>query len=305
MLRPAGVALAIGLAGAMALPAAADWRHDLKGLRIGFVAGDQPAAAMARLEPFRAYLADKLGVFVDLLPFTNYDSLIDAEINDRINYAINTATSFATADARCGCLDPLAVPTAYDGARGYYAVLLARADSPVHSLDSARGFRVALSGAQSVAGRLVPMQAFAAAGIDPDTYFSSVLTENGPQAAVAALMAGDADLAVAWSSLRGDPAAGYSFGLLTRLVAEGQLSMDAVKIVWQSALIPFGPHTLSRKAPEAVKPILIDALAQLAGEAPDVMFAVDPTSFGGGGFVPATAQDYAVIADLVAPPPAN
>ena len=305
MPRFAALAVVAGLAGILAGPAAADWRHDLKFLRVGFLAGSSPAADLARLEPFRAYLADKLGVPVDLLPFPTYDSLIDAEVSDRVNYAINSATSYATAEARCDCLDPVAAPTAFDGSRGFYAVLLVRADSPIRSLADVRGTRVAFSAPDSIAGRLVPMRALAAAGIDPATGFAATLTESGPEAAVAALLSGEADVAVAWSSLRGDPASGYSFGVLTRLVAGKRLSMDKVRILWQSGVIPFGPHALRRDAPPEVKPIVMEALAALAVESPDVLAAVDPTSFGGGGFVPAAAGDYAIIADLIVPPPAN
>ena len=53
--------------------------------------------------------------------------------------------------------------------------------------------------------------------------------------ALTALLAGEADLAAAWSSLSGDEAAGYSFGSLTSLVAEGGLSMDQIRIVWAGA----------------------------------------------------------------------
>ena len=40
----------------------------------------------------------------------------------------------------------------------------------------------------------------------------------------------------------------------------------------------------------------------MAGQAPDALDAVDGSSIGGGGFVPVSAKDYAVIAGLVAPP---
>jgi phosphonate transport system substrate-binding protein len=272
-------------------------------LRIGFLASANPRADMVRLEPFRAYLAEHLAVPVDLLPFRDYQALIAAEAGDRVNYAINSAVSYAAADAKCNCLDPLAVPTALDGARGYYALLLTRADSPIKSLADAKGARVALSAEDSIAGRLVPLRGFADAKIDPKAYFSEVVMKPGPEAAIAALLSGEVDLAVGWSSLRGDPTAGYSFGVLTRMVAEGRLAMDQVRVAWQSPLIPFGPHTIRRDAPEGFRPVLLDVLSGLAETAPEIMDAVDPTSFGGGGFVPARPEDYAMIVELVAAPP--
>ena len=63
------------------------------------------------------------------------------------------------------------------------------------------------------------------------------------------LFTDEADLAAGWSSLAGDAASGYSFGVFTRMVPAGALSMDRLKIVWQSPLIPFGPHVVRRDLP--------------------------------------------------------
>ena len=169
----AAFAAGFSLAAAFAGVAHADWRDDLKVLRIGFLSTGAIATDIAHLEPFRAYLEARLSLPVELVPATSYAALIDAEVSARVPYAIHSATSFATAEALCKCVEALAAPAAFDGSRGFYAVLLARADGPIHSLADARGARLALTASDSVAGRLVPLKAFAAAGIDPSTYFSA------------------------------------------------------------------------------------------------------------------------------------
>jgi phosphonate transport system substrate-binding protein len=274
----------------------------MKVLRIGYLSSGGPAADNARLEPFRAYLEARIGLPVELVPAATFAALIDAEASARVEYAIHSATSFAAAATACQCIEPLAVASAFDGSTGFYAVLLARADSSIRSLADARGARLALSAEDSVAGRLVPLKAFAAQGIDVDSYFSGVLAVPGPQAAIEALLAGAADVAVGWSSLSGDPVTGYTFGVLTRMVADGTLSMDAVRIVWQSRLIPFGPHAVRRDIAPELKLLLAGALFAMAREAPDALDAVDRSGFGGGGFVAIDAADYAAISELVAPP---
>ena len=127
-----------------------------------------------------------------------------------------------------------------------------------------------------------------------------IVTAADPEDAVTALFTDEADLAAGWSSLAGDAAAGYSFGVFTRMVSAGALSMDRLRIVWQSPLIPFGPHVLRRDMPAELKALIADALMAMANEAPDALDAVDRSSIGGGGFVPAAAKDYAVIEELVA-----
>jgi phosphonate transport system substrate-binding protein len=292
--------LAAVLASASAGSLLADWRDEMKVLRIGYFssAADQ-ASDGARLEPFRAYLEARIGVPVELVPAASYAALIDSQTTGGVQYAINTATSFAVANAACQCIEPLALPAAADGSTGYYAILLARAYGPIASLADARGARLALSGEDSIAGSRLPLRAFATAGIDPAAHFSSITTAAGPQAALLALLAGEVDLAVGWSSLSGDPATGYAFGVLTRMVLEDALSMDDVRIVWQSRLIPFGPHAVRRDIGPEAKAILADALFAMADEAPEALDAVDRSGWGGGGFVVVDAGAYGEIAELV------
>jgi phosphonate transport system substrate-binding protein len=289
--------------------AAADWRHDMKVLRIGFLSTGNAAEEMARLEPFRAWLEGRIELPVEVVPSNTYAGLIDAEVSGRVQYAIHSATSFASAEAICSCVEALAVPTAFDGSRGFYALLLARADGPIRTLADAKGTRLAVTADDSLAGRLVPLKGLATEGIDAATYFSATYTAPGPEAAVAALVSDAADIAVGWSSLAGDSAAGYSFGVLTSMVAGGRLSMDQVRVIWQSPLIPFGPHAVRKDMAPELKTLLMDSLEALSGEAPDILDAVDRSAFGGGGFVPAKSGDYAVIEELVAPqspaPPAK
>jgi phosphonate transport system substrate-binding protein len=289
------------LATIVATFAHADWRDDSKVLRVGILATDNPSAELKRLEPFRAYLSARLSLPVELVPTTSAETLIEAESSGRVPYAILSASAYAAASESCKCVEPLAQPTAFDGSRGFYAVLLARADSPITTLADTDGKRLALGAADSVTGHLLPLKEFAAAGIDPATHFGALYESPGPVDAIAALLDGRADLALAWSSLTGDAAAGYSFGPLHTMVAAGAVSMDQLRIVWQSPLIPFGPHTVRTDMAGEEKTLLRDALVAMAAEAPDVLDAVDRSAYGGGGFVAAAAADYAPLVPLVAP----
>lgn len=296
------VAVSLALALSRASPSAADWRDDVKVLRIGFLAGDNAPYRTAQLEPFRAYLQERLSLPVELVPGRNFAALIDAEVGARIQYAILSAASFATANALCRCVEPIVMPTAADGAEGYYSILVSRSDGPIRSLADAKGARLAVAGEDSVAGRLIPMKGFAREGIDPEKYFAAVIDKPDPKAAIAALLSGEADLAVAWSSLTGDFATGYNAGVFREMVAASELSMDEIRVVWQSPLIPYGPHAIRSDLPAELKTLLAEALLTMASEDPEALDAVDRS--GGGGFVAADAKAYAGIADLVTAPDA-
>jgi phosphonate transport system substrate-binding protein len=283
--------------------ARADWRGDITVFRVGVMTGANAPYRLAQLRPFKAYLESRIALPVEIVPAENYDTLIAAQAGSRVDYAIESATAFVTAKARCNCVEALVVPTRSGGEAGFYALLVARADGPIDTLADADGARLALAAEDSVAGRLLQMKAFEAEGIVADDFFSAIVDVRNPEAAITALLAGEADLAVAWSSLSGDRATGYSFGVLADLVAEGGLAMDQIEIVWQSALIPFGPHAVRSDLPDELKQLLSRALLDIASEDSVALDAVD--RFGGRGFVAAAAGLYDPVAALIAPPAAE
>jgi phosphonate transport system substrate-binding protein len=291
-------ALLAGVAGAPA-DGRADWQDTHQALRIGFLTTSGAVYDMRRLEPFRLYLQQAAGMPVELVPTVSYSALIDAQATDRVQYVIHSATSFVTTVANCRCVEPLALPAAFDGATGFHAVILARADGPIRSLADARGARLAVTRGDSVAGRLLPLKYLAREGIDPAAELAAVVEAPDPATAIAALLAGQVDLAVGWSSLTGDAAMGYDFGVLTALVAGGSVAMADVRIVWQSPLVPFGPHALRSDVPDELRARLLAALTAMAVDAPDALDTVDRASIGGGGFVAVERSAYAPVADLV------
>lgn len=295
-------AAALALSAGSAL---AEWRDDMKVLRVGVLGGSDAAYRLATLEPFRVYLQDKVGIPVEIVPAASYDALITAQAEDRIDYAVYSATAYAKALVSCECVEAFAAPVAADGALGFYSVLIARAGDNVPDLAAAEGRRLGLGPADSVAGTIVPLHSFAAEGIDPDTFFHSISEFPTPEDAVTALLRGEVDLAAGWSSLTGSASLGYAFGTLSRMVSEGTLSMNRVRLVWQSQLIPFGPHVIRTDLPEELKASLSGALLSMAREDTEALDAIDRLGFGGGGFATPDASLYAMVVALVTPQPAS
>lgn len=283
--------------GGFAGPAHADWRADFKVFRIGVVAGSNPAYRMRQVEPFRKYMETRLGVPVELVPATDFAGLIDAQASGRISYAVYSASAFATADVRCRCVEPLAVPKAPGGALGFYSILVVRATGPITTLADAKGASLAYTSGPSVAGHLVPFAALAAAGAAPANHFSALQPFDDPEAALRALLRGEADVAVSWSSLYGDVGEGYDRGVFRKLVAAGEMAMTDIRIVWKSPLIPYGPHAVRRDLPDDLKLLLKQALLDLAGADLSALDAIDRD--GGVGFAEVDAALYAVVRQVV------
>jgi phosphonate transport system substrate-binding protein len=298
----AGLALLLApLAGVCGVAEAA-WRDDVATVRIGFMAPRGAAYDAASLEPFRAYMERRLAHPVELVPAATYGALIDSQVSGRVPYAIHSAVSFATAAVACRCVQAVAVPTSVDGARGFHAILLVPADSPIGSLAEAAGARLAVAGEDSLAGRLVPMAGLARAGIAPSEHFAGIVEFDGPAAAVAALFSGAADVAVGWSAAGGDPA---GFSSLSGVAIDGLPAAARVRTIWTSRLIPFGPHVLRDDVDGELKTLIVDALMAMAVEDEDALAAVNRTGIASGALAAPETGDYALIDELIAGPDAG
>ncbi|HZP21532.1 MAG TPA: phosphate/phosphite/phosphonate ABC transporter substrate-binding protein [Bauldia sp.] len=282
------------------LSASAEWRDEIAVLRVGVFVGNNAAYRIAQLQPFRAYLETHLGLPVELVPAETLDGLIADQTGGRVQYAIHSAASYATAAAACKCVEPIAAPVAADGALGFHSVLVVRTESPVKALADARGLRLAVSGPDSVAGRLIPMRAFSHEGIAPEKFFAAIVPKANPEEAVMSLFDGSADIAVAWSSAAGPSETGFDFGVLANLVRSGRLEAGSFRVVWRSPLIPFGPHVVRTDMPDELKKLISDALQSMMLEDHDALDAVDLSGFGAGGFAAPEADLYAPLTELVA-----
>jgi phosphonate transport system substrate-binding protein len=289
---------ALGLATVLVLPAAAQWRETIPTVRVGVLAGLNPSYLQSQLEPFRSYLEDRLGIAVELVPAADYPTMMAAQMAGGLQIAFLSASAFAATSVACdACVEPLVVPTTPDGIAGYHAILVVPAGSPIDGPADLNGRRLAVSAADSIAGRLLPLRLFAEAGV-PETAIQ-LIERASPEAAIAAMLAGEADAALAWSSLTGDRAAGFAVGALAQMVATATLTMDQIGIAWTSPLIPYAPLSVQASLPADFKADLATAMTGLRAADPEAYAAIDRGH--GGGFVPADAAMFAPLLLLATP----
>ncbi|MCW5717594.1 MAG: phosphate/phosphite/phosphonate ABC transporter substrate-binding protein [Bauldia sp.] len=286
----AGIAI-FALSGVAAAQA---WREEVPTLRVGILAGENQAYTLARVEPFRLYLEARLGIDVEIVPGYDYPALIAAQTNAGVHATFLSATAYATARAACNCVEPVVIPTTREGDTGFYAIMVAPAGGPVRDLDDLAGRRLAVSTTDSVAGRLLPLRLFADAGMGQDRF--DLVQRDAPAAAVAALAAGEADAALAWSSMTGSAATGYRAGVLAQMVAAGTLVMADIAVVWRSPEIPNPPLVVQSALPEDLKTALRNAMVELRTADPAALDAIDGAY--GGGYRPATASEFAPLVVL-------
>ncbi|MBZ9992492.1 phosphate/phosphite/phosphonate ABC transporter substrate-binding protein [Mesorhizobium sp. BH1-1-4] len=276
-------------------PAWADWRDDIGTFRIGIVAEPGAGNTVPGLAVLTQAFTNALGMKVEFVVARDYAALIEGQANARIEYAIYSATAYATALQRCGCIEPLAAPVDADGAAGIRSVLLTR-DGKLPGLADIETRRIAMAPPDSVGGSLLPLAGLAAehVGIAEDAPF--LVHAPSASAAETMLINGGADAMFGWVRAAADGQPRLPGGTQARLEASG-LSASALQVVWMSGLLRYGPHAVRSDLDPEAKRRLTVFLTNLKSTMPDIYDLLE--SKHGGGFMPVVPKDYAAAEAVV------
>ncbi|HEX4450267.1 MAG TPA: PhnD/SsuA/transferrin family substrate-binding protein [Kofleriaceae bacterium] len=167
----------------------------MRELILGAVAYD--AKVIPIWDGFRAWFA-KRGLPFDYVLYTNYERQVEDHVRGELDVAWNSPLAWLQTVQR----NPSARAVAMrDTDRDLTSVVLVRADAPYRALPDLRGKRVGVGAGDSPQATLIPLGAFAEAGVDVDAVKHDVLLGKhgdhvgGERVAVKALLAGDVDAA--------------------------------------------------------------------------------------------------------------
>jgi phosphonate transport system substrate-binding protein len=290
----AGIALLTVLAHQ---PASADWRKDLGTFRIGVVAEPGAGNAISGLTVLTQAYSAALGMPVRFFVARDYPALIEAQVEGRVDYAVYSATAYAIAAVRCGCVEPLVAPTDADGAVGIRSVLVTR-DSRVGSPADMAQRRVALGPPDSVAASLVPLADLAAAGVEDVSSQPFLRRAASAEDAERMLQAGTVDAVFGWERAHRSPRIPPQppGGTVARLVSAG-IPASALQVIWRSEVLRYGPHAVRSDLDAQAKRRLVAFLIDLKARAPEVYGLIERNH--ACGFVAVGGADYAAALALV------
>lgn len=261
------------VAAALLAPAAApaqegDWRDQVETFRIGILGGENEADRLREYDCQKAYLEEALGVPVELFPASDYAGVLQGLLAGQLEYAGLGSSGYAGLYLQDGdAVEPLYTTMQIDGSLGYYSVMYVRADSDIETLEDMEGKSLAFADPNSTSGYLVPSAELAnEEGIDMESYFSRTGFAGGHEQGVVAVLQGQYDAGVTWTSGVGDKAMGYSRGNLRSMVEKDMLDMDDIRIVWQSNLITNGPHVIRTDLPRELKHLVAGAMMRMPVE---------------------------------------
>ena len=216
------LALLIGLAVLAIAPAHAQGRPSK--LVIGLLPGESAPTVMRLNEPLRAYLERRLGLPVELVVGANYAATGEALRFGRLDIAYLGPVTYILQSRRAK-LEPFARPSHALVGPTFQAVIIVPKDSPAQSLQDLKGKEIAFGDPASTSGTWVPRYQLLAAGLASERDYT--LRVLGAHDAVA--------LAVANRKVA---AGGLSMPIYQRLLKEGKIDANAVRVLAESPAIP-------------------------------------------------------------------
>lgn len=237
------------LALTLALPAAADWRATHSSLTIGLPPIENAEEGQRRYGPFTEYLSETLGVPVTLRMASAYSGIIQAMDAGEADMAMFGAAAY---DVLEGDLQPLGHAVSRTGDRGYFAVVIVAADSPAQSLEDLAGQTLAFADPNSASGYLVPNFYLGEMGLG-EGHFASTGFSGSHDNGILAVVRGTYDAAATWHYTEDN-------GAVQRMADRGEIPADAVRVIWESPLIPSDAWSVRASMPEDLKADLLAAL---------------------------------------------
>jgi phosphonate transport system substrate-binding protein len=245
--------------------ARADWRDNVPVFRIGILGGDLEARRMKDFACLKDRARKALNVPVELRASSDYSGITAGLLSGELQSAALGAAGYAAIFLQDPqAIEPIATLREEDGTVGHRSVLLVRADSPYRTLADLRGRSLMFTERLSASGFLIPYYELTKQGYRPERFFGRLGFGGSHDQAVTAVLNGQADAGVTWSSGVGDHANGYSQGHLRRMVERGLLDMEDLRILWTSELIPSGPLVVRKDLPKEAKEIYRDVVLDLA-----------------------------------------
>ncbi|MGH3756835.1 phosphate/phosphite/phosphonate ABC transporter substrate-binding protein [Actinophytocola sp.] len=226
------VTLVLILAVASCGSTAADERETRDGvpatLRVGLIPNIAPEEQEAKYQPFADYLADELGVEVELFVASDYAGVVAALVGGRIDVAYLGGLTYVQAEQQVE-LTPLVTEIDHEtGTTKYLSAIVARADSDIDDIDDvvAEGRTFAFGDVSSTSGSLYPRIMLTDAGARCDARrveqcppLERVDFTGGHDATALAVLGGKVD------------AGGVELRILHRLENEGTVTKGALRVV--------------------------------------------------------------------------
>lgn len=257
-------------------------------ITIGLTPGGRPADLKTQSIELAKQMQAELGVSVNILISKDYESLIEAMKNQKIDFALFSALTYVYAEERVHAkvllkkvyLDPF-----------YYSALIARKDSKIKNLTQLKGKRIVFVDSHSTSGYLYPQVMLLKKGID-QKMFGKVLFSGNHSRSIEMLENNEADVAAVFS----DNAKG-TFGAWTKFSNKPRIKYS---IIWVSEPIPSDPFAVRQdfydKYPKFTHALMMSLIDIFQKNKESKVFS---EILGSQDLMPATSRQYDPVREMV------
>ncbi|WP_413723903.1 phosphonate ABC transporter substrate-binding protein [Sodalis sp. RH16] len=246
-----------------------------KELNLGILGGQNATQQIGDNLCVKEFFDKKLHVDTKLRNSSDYAGVIQGLLGDKVDMVLSMSpSSYASVYLnKPDAVDLVGIVVDdTDQSRGYYSVVVVKADSPYKKLDDLKGKSFGFADTDSTSGYLIPDFVFKKqfGGNTDNKYnntFSSVTFSGGHEQDILGVLNGQFEGAVTWTSMTGDYNKGYNTGAFGRLIRMDHPDlMKQIRIIWQSPMIPNGPILVRHSLPADFKAKVVDTIKQLDKE---------------------------------------
>ncbi|WP_397453775.1 phosphate/phosphite/phosphonate ABC transporter substrate-binding protein [Pseudomonas sp. NA-150] len=234
-------------------------------------------------QPLLERLSAALGMPVEIIPASSYESVIDAIVSGGVDIAWLGPASYVLAHQRDSRIEPFASLTINPGyftpaGHHYQSLLLVRREFAT-DLKALRGARVALSDPASTSGNMVPNAEFPAqVGLPLSQFFSSLVYAGSHDKSMDALLEHRVDAAFV-SSVRADA-----------YLNDGRINRETFNVLWRSNAIYYDQFVFSGSLCPSLKEKIRSAMLNDPKGLSSFLASQDAS-----GIVPASQAEYATL----------
>lgn len=238
-----------------------------------------------RYQALGSYLSGRLGITVNFTSLTRYGNIVQRLSEEKLDGAFFGSFTYALAHSTMG-MEAVARPVNVDGTSTYHGYLFARKDSGIRTVADMKGKRFAYVDRATTAGYLFPRAYLKEKGVaDPDRYFGEVFFAGSHDAAVLAVLNGEADIGAAKNTV------------YDQLARENARVDKELLILAASAVVPQNGLAVRKDLDPELKKALKQALLDMDKDR-DGLEAL--RQLGARGFVETLDKDYAYVYALAA-----
>ena len=170
-------------------------------LSIGLIPEVNVFDQVARYKPLEGYLAKRTRMDVKVTILSRYGNIIDHFVQTNLDGAFWGSFTGAMAIKKLG-VEPIARPLWLDGVSTYCGYVFVKTNSKIRRVADMRGKRIAFVEKATTAGYVFPLAYFRENGVtDIDGYFKEYYFAGSHDAAIRAVLNGEADIGTAKNTM--------------------------------------------------------------------------------------------------------